>query len=243
MNSTTPCLRTVIERPRIGSLRHTLTVLALAAAAMAAQGRPAHAAKANFALLINGDSAYSHTHNIEIAIEALTKLGYARTNILVAADSREVRSEIRDLASRLGGDDTLLVYTTGHGSRKGNESRLYLRSGDVGAVEFSHLIDGLKFGRLIYVGDQCYSGGFATALAARGRNLVAVTATDDTHQARCEPFVRPLWRAAVDDGATIEAAYEIASRSAKQALDGSPESATRYVTSGASVGHQNSFAS
>ena len=242
MNSTTLCLRAVVEQAQIGSFRRTLTVVALAAAVVATQGRPAHAAKANFALLINGDSAYSHTHNIEIAIEALTTLGYSRMNILVAADSREVRSAIRDLASRLTEDDALLVYTTGHGSRKGNESGLYLRNGDLGAVEFSHLIDGLRFRRLIYVGDQCYSGGFATALAARGRNLVAVTATDDTHQARCEPFVRPLWRAAVDAGATIEGAYEIASRSAKHALDGSPESATRYVASGASVGHQNSFA-
>ncbi len=196
---------------------------------------------ASFALLINGDAAFAHAHNVELATTALVALGYPAANILVAADGGGVRAAVRDLERRLGADDVLLLYTTGHGERRGNESRLYLRSGTLGAQELSRLVFGLKFRRLIYVGDQCYSGGFATAFGATKRDVVAVTATDDTHMARCEPFVRPLWRAAVEQHATVEVAYAIASQSAKAALRGAPESATRYVATGGAAGRENRF--
>jgi len=215
------------------------TILAMAFAAFCA---PVGAGAANYALLINGDPTFAHAHNVELATAALVALGYPRTNILAAADSGEVHAAVRELEHRLGADDVLLLYTTGHGERHGNESRLYLRNGLLGARDLTRLVFGLKFRRLIYVGDQCYSGGFATAFGATARDVVAVTATDDTHMARCEPFVRPLWRAAVEQHASVEAAYQVAARSARTALDGAPESATRYVATGRAVGRENGFA-
>lgn len=232
---TTGWIRLRTLQPSLAALAVAFTIFFATAAAPGASG-------ANFALLVNGDPTFSHAHNIEIAVGALTALGYPRANILVVGDTGEVRAAIRDLERRLSADDLLLLYTTGHGERKKNESRLYLRNGDFGANELSRLIFGLKFRRLIYVGDQCYSGGFATAFASSTRNVVAVTATDDTHMARCEPFVRPLWRAAVEQRLSIEAAYQIASQSAKAALDGAPESSTRYLATGAAAGHENGFA-
>lgn len=196
----------------------------------------------NYALVVNGDTAFSHVHNVEIAVDALQRLGYPRAHIATAKDGGEIRAAVKDLATRLRADDVLLVYTTGHGERKRDESRLYLRQGEIGAGELAKLVFSLPFKRLIYVGDQCYSGGFATVLTATTRNVVAVTATDDTHMARCEPFVRPLWRAAVEDKASIEAAYRVASESARRALDASPESNTRYVASPAAQGGAHAFA-
>jgi hypothetical protein len=196
---------------------------------------------ANYALLINGDPTFSHTRNVEIAAEALGSLNYPAANILRAKDAGEIRAAIRDLGGRLRADDVLLIYTTGHGERRRDGSRLYLRQGEIGANELAKAVFALPFRRLIYVGDQCYSGGFATAFGATARNVVAVTATDDTHMARCEPFVRPFWRAAVEDKASVEAAYRVASEGAKRALDASPESNTRYVASGDAAAHENSF--
>lgn len=233
-NGTTGWIRLRTWQPNLAALAVAFTVFCAAPATASASG-------ANFALLINGDPTFSHTHNIELAVTALTTLGYPRANILVAGDTGAVQAAIRDLEHRLHADDLLLLYTTGHGERKNNESRVYLRNGDFGAQELSHLVFGLKFRRLIYVGDQCYSGGFATAFASSSRNVVAVTATDDTHMARCEPFVRPLWRAAVERHLSIEAAYQIAAESAKAALDGAPESSTRYIATGAAAGHENGF--
>lgn len=219
-------------------LRPTLFALAVV---LAVAGAPSAASAASFALLINGDPSFAHAQNVEIATAALVSLGYPRENILFAADMKEVRAAVRELERRLSAADALLLYTTGHGARNGSESRLYLKSGLLGAGELSRMVFALKFRRLIYVGDQCYSGGFATAFGSTARNVVAVTATDDTHQARCEPFVRPFWRAAVEQGVTVEAAYEVASRRVKAALGGSPESATRYVATGEAVGHGNAF--
>ncbi len=225
-------------RKSCAALFVVFTIAVLAAQCLATSA----AVAANYALLINGDPTFSHAHNVEIATDALTKLGYPAANILTAASNGDIRSAVRELEHRISAEDVLLVYTTGHGDRRGSESRLFLRQGDIGATDLARLIFGLKFARLIYIGDQCYSGGFATAFGTTTRTVVAVTATDDTHRARCEPFVRPLWRAAVAEKASIEAAYREGSASAKKALDASPESNTRYLATGAAAGHENTFA-
>jgi hypothetical protein len=220
-------------------LRSMLSALVVAVVAV---GVPSVSSGAEFALLINGDASSTHTQNVEIASAALVELGYPRANILSAGDRSELRGAMSELERRLGPSDVLLLYTTGHGARRSGESRLYLRSGELGAGELSRLVFGLKFRRLIYIGDQCYSGGFATTFGATSRDVVAVTATDETHRTRCEPFVRPLWRAAVEQHASVEAAFAIGAQRLKAVLGGTPEAASRYLATGGSAGRQNSFA-
>src|SRR5689334_16103676 len=94
---------------------------------------PSAASAASYALLINGDPSSTHTQNVEIATTALVALGYPRANILLAGDRGEIHDAVRALERRLTADDVLLVYTTGHGARRGTVSRLYLRSGLLGA--------------------------------------------------------------------------------------------------------------
>jgi hypothetical protein len=209
----------------------------------------APAAGASHALIVNGDASPTHQRNVELAIDTLVELGYPEGNIQVASDSRSLRRAVAALGERLAADDALLLYTTGHGERRRGQSTLVLRDGQFAASELAALVFGLRFRRLVYIGDQCYSGGFARAFAATERDVVAVSGSDADHQARCEPFVRPLWRAAAspqrdadgDGMVSIEEAYAIGSAQVKRALRDAPEASTQYYATGASQGRQNSF--
>lgn len=203
----------------------------------------------SFALLVNGDSSHAHVANVELASETLRELGYAAADIEVASSGRELRRAIAAIAARIGPDDLLLVYTTGHGNRRRGQSTLFLADGQFSSGDLAGLVFALPFRRLVYIGDQCYSGGFARAFSTTDRDVVAVSGGDDEHEARCEPFVRPLWRAATSpakdadgDGlVSIEEAYAVGSAQVKRALHDSPESATQYYATGAARSRANTF--
>jgi hypothetical protein len=99
------------------------------------------------------------------------------------------------------------------------------------------------------IADQCYSGGFANAALALGRNVVAVSSTDDRHEVRCEPFIRPLWLAAVAAGSdtrgngfvSVEEAFQVAADGLRQGGAGSGGEAPHLAASGTCSGHENSF--
>jgi hypothetical protein len=231
----------------------------LAVAPVVAQTIPA---AEHYALIVNGDDSFTHNENVAIALAALPHLGYAPGNTyLLAPDSAAkaadpaaapawhrrasdagLRQAVAQLQRRLRPGDELLVYLTGHGFRLFGRTSLGLQSGTITANELMKRIGELPFGRLVLVADPCYSGGFVNAAIALGRNTVAVASTDDLHEVRCEPFVRPFWIAAsAAPDVTVEAAFHLVEDSLAQGGGAAAGDRPQYATSGSCAGHSNSF--
>jgi hypothetical protein len=233
---------------------------------------------AQFALIVNGDDSFTHNYNVTLAPASLSQLGYAPQNTLVLAPpapadaaapaapaapgaaaapapwrrpatEQGLRQALAQLRDRLRPGDQLLVYLTGHGYRMFGRTSLGLQGGSIGARELMQRLGELPFGKLILIADQCYSGGFANAALALGRDVVAVSSTDDRHEVRCEPFIRPLWLAAVaaesdtrgNGFVSVEEAFQVAAESLRQAGGGSDGEAPRIAATGACSGRENRF--
>ena len=153
------------------------------------------------------------------------------------------------LRQRIQPGDLLLVYLTGHGYRMFGRPVLELQDGPITARELLGRLAALPFGTLILIADQCYSGGFVKAAVALGRNVVAVSSADDRHEARCEPFVRPFWLAALavesdadgDGTVSVEEAFRVAERGVRQAAAKTGGDDPQYAASGACARGGNRF--
>jgi hypothetical protein len=235
-----------------------------------------NARAAQWALIVNGDDSFTHNYNVALALTSLSQLGYPPQNTLVLAPAasssadagapaaagpapwrhpateQALRRALAQLHERLRPGDLLLVYLTGHGYRMFGRTSLELQGGSITARELMQRLGELPFGKLILIADPCYSGGFANAALALGRNVVAVSSTDDRHEVRCEPFIRPLWLAALAQSSaasdakgrgfvSIEEAFQVAADGLRQAGAGGSGDAPRIAASGTCSGHENSF--
>ena len=228
-----------------------------------------------FALIVNGDDSFTHNYNVALSLASLSQLGYAPQNTLVLAPAASadaagsapagaaagpapwrqpateqgLRQAFAQLRGRMRSGDLLLVYLTGHGYRMFGRTSLELQGGSITARELMQRLSELPFGKLILIADQCYSGGFANAALALGRNVVAVSSTDDRHEVRCEPFIRPLWLAAVaaesdtrgNGFVSVEEAFQVAADGLRQGGADSGGEAPHLAASGTCSGHENSF--
>jgi hypothetical protein len=226
------------------------------AAAVAAPG----AAGAQYALIVNGDDSFTHNYNVELALGSLRQVGYESRNTFVLAPAatgagapagswrqpateQGLRRALVELRGRLRSGDRLLVYLTGHGYRMFGRASLGLQNGSITARELMQQLGELPFGELVLIADQCYSGAFVDAAIALGRNVAAVSSTDDRHEVRCEPFVRPLWLAAAAAGdVSVEDAFQTAA-SGLHRSGGAQASAAppRYAASGTCAGRPIRF--
>ncbi len=246
--------------------------VAAAAPGTAPVAAAAPAAAAQYALIINADDSFTHNYNVTLALASLGQLGYApRNTFVLAAGAPPVSASsaaagapapwrhpatdsglsqaLAELRGRLRPGDLLLVYLTGHGYRMFGRTSLELRGGAITDHELMHRLGELPFGKLILIADQCYSGGFVKAAVALGRNVVAVSSADDRHEARCEPFVRPLWLAAVaaetdakgNGFVTVEEAFAAAVTSLRRAGPSDHGDTPQIAASGSCAGHENGF--
>jgi hypothetical protein len=261
----------------LGTLACFAATAPIAAASASLPSRPVGTgtgAATQFALIVNGDDSFTHNYNVTLSLASLSQLGYAPRNTLVLAPpasadgggsaaagdaaapapwrqpatEQGLRQAFAQLRGRMRPGDLLLVYLTGHGYRMFGRTSLELQGGSITARELMQRLGELPFGKLILIADQCYSGGFASAALALGRNVVAVSSTDDRHEVRCEPFIRPLWLAAVaaesdtrgNGFVSVEEAFQVAADGLRQVGAGSGE-APRIAASGSCSGHENAF--
>ncbi len=229
-----------------------------------ASGTEATAAGAQFALIVNGDDSFTHNYNVQMAVDALPRLGYSPAHILLVAAGghhgedpgiRRLPATADGLAQamallqrELGPRDVLLVYLTGHGGRAFGRAFLKLESGTVTAAAFVHRLSPLPFARLILIADQCYSGGFLEEAVRLGRDVVGVASADSHHEVRCEPFIRPLWLAAASapsaagGAVSVEEAYRAGADSLARGLAHEEvDVRAQYVATGRCQGHPNLF--
>jgi len=222
-----------------------------------------------YALIVNGDDSFTHNYNVALALTSLAQLGYAPRNTLTLAPAslessgaavdpaawrrpateQGLRQALALLRERVRPGDVLLVYLTGHGYRMFGRTSLGLQNGSITARELAQRLGEISFGKLILIADQCYSGGFVNAAVALGRNVVAVSSADDRHEVRCEPFIRPLWLAAVaaesdtrgNGFVSIEEAFQVAA-SGLPRTGGADGGAPQLAASGSCAGRENRFA-
>ncbi len=242
-----------------------LLVVALSHNAAAAAVPPAPAAAGvQYALIVNGDDSFTHNYNVHLALDSLPRLGYTpgHTLLVAAGKANGEDAALRRLPASTAGldqavellrremrpQDLLLVYLTGHGGRAFGHPFLNLESGLITAGAFLRRLAPLPFARLILIADQCYSGGFLDEAARMGRDVVGVASADSHHEARCEPFIRPLWQAAVNatdpagDPVSIEQAYRAgADRLATGLSQGEVDGKSQYLATGGCQGHPNLF--
>lgn len=203
-----------------------------------------------YGVIINGDddpeTAATHRENVEeaalfleevygVAPERLTVLSVGRGKPPTPAN---IRAAAAALSAKLEPRDLLVLYTTGHGERPVFQPALALPGGAViGARALPRLFLANRAGEVVYLGDQCHSGGFARALSrwARllGKRVVAVAATDAANETFCQSFVFPYFDAFYDkkndrdgDGVVSEReAFEVARAAHQAELKDTPEQA------------------
>ena len=103
--------------------------------------------------------------------------GYPASNVTHLLDEQasghNIRRALNELARRTGGDDTVVVFFSGHGGREadGDEAQQYLLPYDcdpedlsgtaISGEEMTELLRKIKAGRLLVLFDSCHSGGAA----------------------------------------------------------------------------------
>ena len=113
-------------------------------------------------------------------------VGMPTTNSYLLTDAEATRANVEaafaDLSRRMGPDDTLVFFFSGHGGRvprmgaaemadiDGMDETLALRDDSITDNEFDALLDNIPAARALIILDSCYSGGFAKdVISAPGR--------------------------------------------------------------------------
>lgn len=197
-------------------------------------GREPGAAR-TYGLIVNGDREPRHLENAERVGAFFSRhYGVAARDLYVLSPGRgraAVRGNIlaaaAELRVRLGPGDRLVVYTTGHGTRAGGRTQLVLQDGGlISDAEFAGALLDNRAAETVYIGDQCYSGGFADAFAATSKRVKAMSASDAENTTSCQTFIRPFLAAFADpagdsdrDGRVDEAeAFAVARRRHRASL-------------------------
>ncbi len=125
------------------------------------------------------------------------------------------------LKNNLGPEDSLVIYTTGHGSQDVLGTRLELKDGSISPEELAKGLLDNQAGSYLYIGDQCYSGKFAEAMTSnKNKKVIAISAVDGYHKVRCQFFIRPFFKALLarrEDGPISEKeAFKIAAERSRQ---------------------------
>lgn len=167
----------------------------------------------NVAIIINGDTEQRHLQNVDRAIAAL-KAEDASYEIAVAstqqpsqpqlvshykpADAAGIRQLVSELTPTLQGDDTLVIYVTGHGSLGDrDEGCVELNGSCYSLASLRNELARLRFGKRIVVMDQCYAGrGFR--LFADDKTTV-VTEGSSNETVCCGDFAPYFWSSQVTD--------------------------------------------
>ena len=176
-----------------------LAAFAPASEAAAAEGR-------KLALVVNGDSETRHLGNVERALEVLELDGWLRfvvspeapaagAEVHVDGDLGGLQSIVEQLKEELTSADELLIYTTGHGDKEGDQPTLCLKSDGYLYEEVWALLDINEGRRRTVVMDQCYSGDWAPVFNDDPATLFISTGNDD-EKTSCGEWSPLFWSGA-----------------------------------------------
>jgi hypothetical protein len=190
-----------------------------------------------FAIVISGAS-YNRQHynwflsSTAMAYKLLRNSGYMDENVYYLFEDKNepdvdysstmnnFKKSVREIKSRSGAADNLLVILIGHGGFDGADSYYCLSDSNLYDAEMADMFKGIKKDKLIFVFSPCNSGGFIDNLS--GENTVIITSTrkDEANKAAfIEPFLTAfdgLGDSDSDGKVSFMEAFNYASASVKQ---------------------------
>jgi hypothetical protein len=172
-------------------------VVALAAVPASAAPQPAPPARSHALILVGipGDEEHE-TLFADVARQwrdwLTGPLGFAPADVRILfgrsgkeglakgpADRASVEREVADLKAALHADDRLWVFFLGHGDYDGEHARFHLPGTDLRNDELGKLFAGITCREQVFWLTQSAAGWFLKSLAAKGRIVIAATATED----------------------------------------------------------------
>ena len=161
-----------------------------------------------YAVIIDGDSSRKsgedHQDNVEMATELMRSYYHVDDhNMAVFSPYRGHPATIENITTaaqklanlKLNKNDSLIIYTTGHGGRSDDgRTWLHIKDGNVPDQAFADAFLSNGAGKTVYIGDQCYSGGFAKAMASTSKHAIAISATDAYTSSYCKEFIVPFFK-------------------------------------------------
>lgn len=117
---------------------------------------------------------FSPDHVVRLPAPAIE--GDAKPPALTADD---IQAKLSNLQSRLQPDDTLWVFTLGHGNYDGREAFFHVAGRDPSAADFGRWLSEIRCReQIIWLTHSC-SGWLVKPLSQPGRIVIAATAADD----------------------------------------------------------------
>lgn len=188
---------------------------------LAAAVAPALAAQDSHLLVVSGlGGAPRYTERFhawgETLVEAALQAGLERESVIWLAedpsadperidgrsDRDGVEAALETLAQRAGAEDRIFVVLVGHGSSRGEESRINLPGRDLSASDFADLLEAFPSQEVVFVNTSSASGGFVPVLAGPRRTVV--TATRSGREANEAVFGGHFARAFADEDADTD---------------------------------------
>jgi len=190
-----------------------------------------------FAIIISGASNDRQHYNwflssTTMAYKLLKNSGYTNENIYYLFEGKNepdvdylstmsnFKEVVRDIKSRSGIADTILVVLIGHGGFDGSDSYYCLTDNNLYDTEMADMFRDMIRGKLIFIFSPCNSGGFIDNLS--GNNTVVITSTrkDEANRAAfIEPFLAAFDGPGDSDSdgkVSFAEAFNFASASVKQ---------------------------
>jgi len=165
-----------------------------------------HRERRKYAVVINGDYSSLHKRNVTDAFATLIESGYSQDNIFLLTSNFPPSRNHSSITARgteenlkivfnyldeiIDRNDTLVVYTTGHGGY----STLALDDNEITVFSvLGKLIKETNAGSYILIADQCYSGAVVEMAKSLDGKVVAYSDIDANHSTFCDSFARPFW--------------------------------------------------
>lgn len=157
-------------------------------------------------IAVNADNSKVHMNNLVNSCNSLLAQSFPKTNLYVFCPTTvpPTKNNFLDFmnifSDSVNDKDTVVIYTTGHADSNTN-SRGYLaltesdKGRSISPNEFISSIKNLHNAKIVYVGDQCYSGTFLNEIKSSGLNAVAVVNSDESHDSNCSYFSDNFWKA------------------------------------------------
>lgn len=97
----------------------------------------------------------------------------------VSLSSADIQTQLADLQAKVQPDDTLWVFSLGHGNYDGREAFFHVAGRDPSAADFGRWLSEVRCKeQVIWLTHSC-SGWFVKPLSQPGRIVIAATAADD----------------------------------------------------------------
>lgn len=168
---------------------------------------------------LGGEARYVndfHKWGTAMVDAATVRLGLPRENVIYLAEDpardaqringeariQEIQEAFREIASKAGPDERVLVLLIGHGAADSRGSRINLPGPDLTAEEFGKLVDSLGGRPVVVVNTASASGDFHESLEAP--NLASITATRSGMERNETVFGRYFVAAFVEEGADVD---------------------------------------